>query len=378
VTPTARVHDAPFGLITSIAAEGQAKPNSYGYDLSFAELGRVPVDLSYQVRARDLAAVRTTVYGTGTGERGWLLRQSKFDACGCSAPELERYLPQTGATRTDYLPAGDDVTTIAAWVYLYNMPGDLLYSRGPGTYEPGERYNEEWLKAPYSPGVPQSEIRAAARSPISTRAGDRLYYSLAAFTDAAGHWTPNFMPASATSRVYLDGEQIHENKFALTGTLTVPQRQGTYRIEADVDHDGSLVGLSTQTRTAWTFRSAQTAESKPLPLIDVDYVDVRKAGTKQSALDPTNAAARNARVELVLAATHQQGSTAPAVGRMTVEVSYDDGATWEEATVEGSRGDFVASYRHAKAGDYVSLRVHANDGAGGRLDQTLVRAYRLR
>jgi hypothetical protein len=258
------------------------------------------------------------------------------------------------------------------------MPGDLLYSRGPGTYEPGERYNEEWLKAPYSPGVPQSEIRAAARSPISTRAGDRLYYSLAAFTDAAGHWTPNFMPASATSRVYLDGEQIHENKFALTGTLTVPQRQGTYRIEADVDHDGSLVGLSTQTRTAWTFRSAQTAESKPLPLIDVDYVDVRKAGTKQSALDPTNAAARNARVELVLAATHQQGSTAPAVGRMTVEVSYDDGATWEEATVEGSRGDFVASYRHAKAGDYVSLRVHANDGAGGRLDQTLVRAYRLR
>jgi hypothetical protein len=83
-------------------------------------------------------------------------------------------------------------------------------------------------------------------------------------------------------------------------------------------------------------------------------------------------------VELVLASTHQQGSTAPAVGRMTVEVSYDDGATWEEATVEGSRGDFVASYRHAKAGDYVSLRVHANDGAGGRLDQTLVRAYRLR
>ena len=138
------------------------------------------------------------------------------------------------------------------------------------------------------------------------------------------------------------------------------------------------MGLSTQTRSAWTFRSAQTPDVQPLPLIDVDYVDVRKAGTNRSALDPTNAAARNARVELVLAATHQQGSIAPAVRQMSVEVSYDDGATWEEASVEGGRGNFVASYRHAAAGDYVSLRIHARDTAGGRLEQTLIRAYRLR
>jgi subtilisin family serine protease len=378
VTPTAEVQDAPFGLITSFAAEGPPQPDGYAYDLSFAELGRVPNDLSYRVRERDVAAVRTTVYSSGTGERGWLLHQSKFDACACSAPELERFLPQAGVTRTEYLPGGDDVTTIAAWLYLYDLQGDLLYSRGPGSYQAGKRYQEEWLKAPYSPGVPQSAIRAAGRSPVSTRDDDRLYYSLAAFTDAAGHWTPGFLPATSSSRVYLDGEQIHENKFALTGTLTVPQRPGTYRIEADVDHDGSLVGLSTQTRTAWTFRSAQTAESKPLPLIDVDYVDIRRAGTNRSALDPTNAAARNARVELVLAATHQEGSTAPAVRELSVEVSYDDGATWEEATVVGSRGDFVARYRHAKIGDDVSLRIHASDGAGGELDQTLVRAYRLR
>ena len=334
--------------------------------------------MSYRVRERDLAAVETTVYGTGTGERGWLLHQSKFADCSCSAPEVERFMPEVGSTSTQYLPGGDDLTTISAWQYLYNLPGDLLYSRGPGTYQGGEQYDEEWLKAPYSPGVPQSAIRAGGRSPVSTRDDERLYYSLAAFTDAAGHWTPNFLPASSSSRLFLDGELIHENNFALTGTVTVPREQGTYRIEADVDHDGSLVGLSTQTRSAWTFRSAQTPDVQPLPLIDVDYVDVRKAGTNRSALDPTNAAARNARVELVLAATHQQGSIAPAVRQMSVEVSYDDGATWEEASVEGGRGNFVASYRHAAAGDYVSLRIHARDTAGGRLDQTLIRAYRLR
>jgi hypothetical protein len=283
-----------------------------------------------------------------------------------------------GSTSTQYLPAGDDLTTIAAWVYLFDRPRDLLYSREPGTFLPGEKYDEEWLKAPYSPGVPQSAIRAGGRNPVSTRDDDQLYYRLAAFTDAAGHWTPTFSPATSASRVYLDGELVHESGSGLTGQLTVPDQQGTYRIEAEVDHDGSWVGLATQTRSAWTFRSAQTAEAKPLPLIDVDYVDVRKAGTNRSALDLTNAAARNARVELVLAATHQQGSAAPAVRQMSVEVSYDDGATWEEAPVEGGRGDFVASYRHPSKGDFVSLRILAKDTAGGRLDQTLIRAYRLR
>ena len=378
VTPTARVQDAPFGLLTSVVAEGPPKGDGYAYDLSFSERGRVPVDLSYRVRARDLAAVKTTVYNTGAGEKGWLMHQSKFNDCDCSAPAVESFMPEAGLTRTDYLTAGDDLTTISAWQYLYSLPGDLLYSRGPGTYQPGERYTEEWLKAPYSPGVPQSDIRAGGRSPVSTRSDDQLYYRLASFTDAAGHWSPTFGPATASSRVYLDGELISENGFGLTGQVTVPRPQGSYRIEADVDHAGSLVGLSTQTRSAWTFRSAQTADSKPLPLIDVDYVDVRKAGTDRSALDATNAAARITRVELVLAATHQQGSAAPAVRQMSVEVSYDDGATWEEASVEGNRGDFVASYRHASAGDFVSLRINARDTAGGRLAQTLIRAYRLR
>jgi subtilisin family serine protease len=378
VTPTARVHDAPFGVVTSFAADGPSQGKRYAYDLSFEEQGQVPVDMSYRARERDLAALKTTVHGSGTGERGWLLHQSQFADCDCGAPLVESYQAEVGTTRTDYVTTGDDLTTISAWQYLFNRPADLLYSRVARAYRPGEQYDDEFLKAPYSSGVPQSAIRAAGRSPVSVRDDDRLYYSLAAFTDAAGHWTPNFGPASTSSRVFLDGEQVYQNDYSLSGSLTVPREQGTYRIEGDVDHDGSIVGLSTHISTAWTVRSAQTAQEQRLPLIDVDYLDVRKAGTARSALDLTNAAARNARVELVLEATHQQGSVAPTVRQLSVEVSYDDGVTWEDAAVEGARGDFVASYQHAATGDYVSLRIHARDAAGGRLDQTLIRAYRLR
>ena len=126
-----------------------------------------------------------------------MLHQSKFADCGCSAPELERYLPEVGATSTQYLPAGDDLTTISAWVYLFDLPRRPALQPGARDLPAGERYDEEWLKAPYSPGLPQSAIRAGGRSPVSTRDDDRLYYSLAAFTDAAGHWTPNFLPGHA-------------------------------------------------------------------------------------------------------------------------------------------------------------------------------------
>ena len=197
VTPTARVQDAPFGLVTSFAAEGPPKktatPTTSASPSAAGSRSTCPTGCASATsppsRPRSTAPVPARRAGCCT---------SPSSPTAAAAPQRwSASCRRLGSTRTQYLPGGDDLTTISAWQYLYNLPGDLLYSRGPGTYQPGERYDEEWLKAPYSPGVPQSAIRAGGRSPVSTRDDDRLYYSLAAFTDAAGHWTPNFRPASA-------------------------------------------------------------------------------------------------------------------------------------------------------------------------------------
>jgi hypothetical protein len=164
----------------------------------------------------------------------------------------------------------------------------------------------------------------------------------------------------------------------MRGTATVPSASGQYRLVTDVDHDGSVIGLTTHAHTEWTFTSAATSQGT-LPLIDVDYTDVADAFTGHSALDLANTARGSRLVSLHLAATHQIGSTAPSVGHVSVQVSYDDGATWQAAGVRaGGRGTFTATYRHPAHGQYVSLRVSAADDAGNSEQQTLIRAYRLR
>jgi hypothetical protein len=72
-------------------------------------------------------------------------------------------------------------------------------------------------------------------------------------------------------------------------------------------------------------------------------------------------------------------------GRVTapaLQVSYDDGATWTDVPVQAIADQrFAATYTQPEASatsGYVSLRVEATDGDGNSVDQTLIRAYRLR
>ncbi len=58
----------------------------------------------------------------------------------------------------------------------------------------------------------------------------------------------------------------------------------------------------------------------------------------------------------------------------TVEVSYDDGRTWQEVPVRAGR---TLVLRHPVGDGYVSLRSLGADADGNTLEQTLIRAYRF-
>jgi hypothetical protein len=60
----------------------------------------------------------------------------------------------------------------------------------------------------------------------------------------------------------------------------------------------------------------------------------------------------------------------------SVQVSFDNGRTWQDAALSGRAGHYTASYT-APAGRDVSLRVAAADGAGGSITETILRAYRI-
>ncbi|MFD1272696.1 hypothetical protein ACFQ51_15215 [Streptomyces kaempferi] len=92
-----------------------------------------------------------------------------------------------------------------------------------------------------------------------------------------------------------------------------------YRLVLDNDRGAWANPYSTHTLTEWNFTSAVTGSESTasLPLIQLDYgVDTDKSGR----------ADRHA--GLTVTASHLPGTTA-AIAKPSVEVSYDDGATWQ-------------------------------------------------
>ena len=58
---------------------------------------------------------------------------------------------------------------------------------------------------------------------------------------------------------------------------------------------------------------------------------------------------------------------------LSVDVSYDDGATWQPAHVRRDHAHWTVSVWHPRTG-YVSLRSRAADSDGNRQEQTVIRA----
>ncbi|MBN6054071.1 hypothetical protein JYK22_19170, partial [Nonomuraea sp. RK-328] len=127
---------------------------------------------------------------------------------------------------------------------------------------------------------------------------------------------------------------------------------------------GEPATLSTRVSAAWTFRSGTVGALTRLPVSVVTFAP---------ALDAANAAPAGRPFTVPVSVRDLPGSGAGRPRGLTVEVSYDDGATWAAARVVGGR----AILRHPAGDGFVSLRARAVDDAGNAAEQTVIRAYRI-
>jgi hypothetical protein len=128
--------------------------------------------------------------------------------------------------------------------------------------------------------------------------------------------------------------------------------------------------LSTETSTAWTFRSARPASGEEnLALLWPKY---------GFALDAENTTKGGNTYDFDLSFALQTGTTAPDIDGVEVEMSSDNGATWSPAKVKSkSNGSYKVSVSNPTSG-HVSLRVKAQDTHGSKIEQTLIKAYAVR
>jgi subtilisin family serine protease len=351
-------HEVP-GLVSTVSGElavpapdGSVAASGTRYHLAWFVEGAFPTGFHRTAARRDLATVRADHAAQADGSTGSKAVVGADPDLGAST--LTVFTPiDAPLTRTEYLNTDDGLE----WLSLFDevvstdvgAQAVVQLDGEPTAYQRGRGYDQRWNYGVFGP------------APAVSRSGDVLQIAPRLYGDAAGH--VGTAPATGTVSVFRNGEPLATEPLTRSVSVPVPPEPADYRVELAAVRIGPAP-LSGQTTVAWEFRSGP-ADAGPLPVSVVRF---------SPNLAPDNTVRAGGRPLLVPVSVDTAGS-AGELASLTVEVSFDDGATWEDGPVIAGRYVLV----HHPSGDgFVSLRATATDAESNRVEQTIVRAYEFR
>ncbi|SFR29849.1 Serine protease, subtilisin family [Lentzea waywayandensis] len=333
----------------------------YRYELVFPSYGDIPANVTYRPRNSDLATVKTTYRAPaeGVGYASMFATDGKYDLEGAleSTPtplpreRTEYYSPATWANSVSVLAGG----------------AAQDYAAAKRTFKPGDKATVDWGKAVIGPGVTGSLGLFSTEPHLAYREGEKINTRLPLFSDSAGH--AGFPGSSDTGDtvLHIDGKEIARSGQPGSGQFTVPAGAANYRLAAEASRSNPGWPLSTKVSAEWSFRSGHTTAATPLPLLSIGF---------DPELDLRNHAPRNALFSVPLRVDRQSGAQGGRAEPKQVEVSCNDGQTWQRVPVLHVNGTWLALIRNPASG-FVSLRANAADQDGNTVTQTVIRAYQV-
>jgi hypothetical protein len=185
--------------------------------------------------------------------------------------------------------------------------------------------------------------------------------------DRGGHAGFSVSGTNVTIALYRENEKVGEaDNFAVL--FEVPPERATYRAECSGTNDA--FGLSSRVSSIWTFESEHVdgEKNQQLPFMSVSF---------EPHLNERGQAPRGVNFEMPVS-VRQVGKLGPIAARsLTVDVSYDDGTTWQRVHTRRQGERWIAALKHPKHGDFVSLKASARDFSTNAVEQTIIRAYAL-
>lgn len=364
--PVATVHRDAGQLLVTLAKTGvlvfdakRVPYASYLFDLSTVWTGQVPDQpLVYRPSLQQLAEVDNRFYAQQGVEGGGFRYDMTFTpSIGFGERE---YYP---GTRTEYVTPG------TRW--HENHTQDFWEDRaGENSYEAGRPTTVDW----FAPAVhPSFGDGYGVRN---GRARDYMTINVQSWTpsgpviDHGGAMGWGEQPEHVW--LYQGGTLIDENPMASDlQWVQVPAGRQKYRLVHEASQD--KYRLSTRTHTEWEFFS-DTVDSdyfQPMALLELDY---------RLATDLHGDAKAGRPLPISVLATPQDGGGGEAVGpvtKVTLDVSYDDGRTWQKVTLAKTNGAWTGSLKPPHRAGFISLRASAVSGAGYTIKQAVIRAYGL-
>ncbi|MFG1992525.1 S8 family serine peptidase [Actinoplanes sp. NPDC048988] len=326
--------------------------------------GRFPTGVAKAYQRRDLAAIAGT-YARSAGRAPGMVgftalsrRDGQLVETGYS-PDTRITMP---ASRTDFVNTDNGILWSAGFGE-YDVDADVYLGfaqRSPAQYRPGRTYRLAWNRAVFAPSVAAGSV---------TREGDTISVDLPSYVDASGVRVNGVTAAPRTITLYRAGQAIGtiDENAEQPRQFTVPAAAGAYRMTATAKRTAPYE-LSTSVTSTWTFRSGSTAKATPLPLLTVRM---------SPALGLANSTPRGRSFPVPLTFESQPGATPGNVTSVSAQVSYDDGRTWQNATVRGHGTTRVAWVHHPRTAGFASLRTTAHTSTGNTVEQTVIRAYRI-
>lgn len=373
--------------------------STYVYGLGFRDLSGLIHPVHYVVKPASLATVQAKLFASTPGT-GYVSSGANFVGFWSLQTVWDAIRPRTPATATLYLTASPAM----AWSTVYQQ-GNLEYSDQAATqigastlYRPGSTVTEDWNAYPLHPAPNMDLIGAIQGNPITvsaSRSGNTLSLNYWPFSDSVpGHIGTGYATISpSVSGTYLitaDGKKIAGGSalvlpgatdWSFSRQATLPAKSSVIGFTLTAVRSDKIYTLSTRSSTTWTWRSGFAAHH-----VIPSYWRCSEAGGNDCVAQPlltlgysvaglglTGRTAPGTQT-LGLRVGHLQLAAAPAVSKVSAQVSFDDGKTWHPATVTGTGGVYKAVYS-APAGSLVTLRVSASDAAGAAISETITRAY---
>ncbi|HUQ55363.1 S8 family serine peptidase [Lentzea sp.] len=349
---TAQIGPAAPAFLTTLAEQAQGTPRDektpVSYRLMYTEKG-MPTGYERTAKASELAEVTSSFRAAGEGrQHGVAVSPHPIDDSGGFA----WFTPVPDGGRSVDLVS----TTTGRWSWIYERVGpdnrgEYSTETPARSFKGGKKYAQTFGAAILGPSVPEAPGFGLARLE------DQIAVRVPLFTDRNGG-EGRFATGTAKTTLFHNGAKLGESDTP-GAIFDVPAAEGAYR--AEMVHSRDNAELSSKVSGAWTFKSSTTTGITHLPLTVVRFLP---------KLDDKDAA--HGRVQIVPLKVEQAQNT-PKVRRVTVEVSFDDGATWKQAPVAGDK----AIVHHPKGAKSASLRAKTTDAAGNTGEVTIIRAYKI-
>ncbi|MFG3039460.1 S8 family serine peptidase [Streptomyces sp. NPDC048330] len=367
--PVASVMRREGELLIAEARSGRGKLHvrqkeypDYTYDLLQTFEGSIPdAPLVHRPDDEDLARVENTYHaaaGTlGQGSRHFV--PTWGPAVG--ADEYERY----SRTVTEFV--AQHPADLGTWYEQHSGCGTaagFAERDMSASYTAGKRYRADWFAPVTAPRFGSGSNYVAQQNVSGTFQWNAAMWS----SGHDGHLGTGGTGTKTT--LYRDGTQVASVNSQSGRVWDAPA--GRYELIATGQRDGAAWPTSTRTRTTWAFDyqplAANGAVRADVPLLNLDYdVDTDVEGRARAGH----------RLDLGLRSTTYTGGIA-ATGA-TLQVSYDDGATWRAAPLKRTGEGRWATVLHTPDdASSISLRATSEAPGGLSVEQEVVRAVLLK